>query len=73
LTFAALCFLTFDDPAASDDAPKLVGLLVLHVDDMLAAGDPSSAKYQQAENQLRETFSFRTWQDDAQVLEYCGV
>jgi hypothetical protein len=40
---------------------------------MLAAGDPSSAKYQQAENQFREMFSFRTWQDDAQVLEYCGV
>jgi len=52
------------------DFPKLVGILILHVDDMLAAADESSAIYVEAERKLEEVFNFRTWQDDKQVLEY---
>ena len=42
-------------------------------DDMLGAGDRTNARYLEAESNLKEIFNFRTWEDDSQVLEYCGV
>ena len=67
------CFMLYDETMFEGDFPKLVGILILHVDDMLAAGDESSATYVEAERKLKEVFNFRTWQEDKQVLEYCGV
>ena len=63
----------YDKNVFKGDFPKLVGILILHVDDMLAAGDESSATYVEVERKLKEVLNFRTWQDDKQVLEYCGV
>ena len=64
----------FDDSNITDgDMPKLVGLLIIHVDDILAAGDESSAVYADVEKRLKEVFNFRTWEADTQTLEYCGV
>ena len=40
---------------------------------MLAAGDESSATYVEVKHKLKEVLNFRIWQDDKQVLEYCGV
>ena len=67
-------FMLFDDSNITDgDMPKLVGLLIIHVDDILAAGDESSAVYADVEKRLKEVFNFRTWEADTQTLEYCGV
>ena len=60
-------FLLFDPDA------KLVAMLCLHVDDMLAAGDPNSKTYVDAEAALRKAFDFRTFETDDKTLEYCGV
>lgn len=48
-------------------------MICIHVDDLLGAGNHNSSKYQAAERSLRETFNFRTWDDDSKTLEYCGV
>ena len=64
------------DPCAFlmfDASSKLVGMLCLHVDDMLAAGDPLSQVYLDAEAALRKAFDFRTFETDEKSLEYCGV
>ena len=67
-------FMLFDDSNITDgDTPKLVGLLIIHVDDILAAGDETSAVYADVEKRLKEVFNFRTWEADTQTLEYCGV
>ena len=69
-------FMLFDDATSDPDQPDkscLVGALCLHVDDMLGAGDQDNARYLEAESKLKEIFNFRTWEDDSQVLEYCGV
>ena len=67
-------FMLFDDSNITDgDTPKLVGLLIIHVDDILAAGDETSAVYADVEKRLKEIFNFRTWEADTQTLEYCGV
>jgi len=67
------CCMLYDKNVFEGDFLKLVGILILHVDNMLAAGDESSATYVEAERKLKEVFNFRTWQDDKEVLEYCGV
>ena len=51
---------------------RLCGMICLHVDDMLGAGDPTSDTYNKLLNELRKTFSFREWKDGSQ-LEYCGA
>ena len=69
-------FMLFDEATPDPDQPDkscLVGALCLHVDDMLGAGDPNNARYLEAESKLKEIFNFRTWEEDTQVLEYCGV
>ena len=51
---------------------RLCGMICLHVDDMLGAGDGSSPVYQDVIKRLREMFSFREWKD-GDNLEYCGA
>ena len=54
---------------------KLDGLVVLHVDDMLGAGDEltdDNPSWRRRIAQLKSTFNFREWQN-GQDLEYCGA
>ena len=54
---------------------KLDGMIILHVDDMLGAGDTWSdgkASWKRRVTELKLTFNFREWQD-GQDLEYCGA
>ena len=51
---------------------RLCGMICLHVDDMLGAGDPNSPVYQDVINRLQQMFSFREWKD-GENLEYCGA
>ena len=51
---------------------RLCGMICLHVDDMLGAGDADSPVYQEVIKKLREMFSFREWKD-GDNLEYCGA
>ena len=51
---------------------RLCGMICLHVDDMLGAGDGNSPVYQDVIKRLREMFSFREWKD-GDNLEYCGA
>ena len=51
-------------PAHGDAVPALCGLLTLHVDDVLGAGNMESATYRVAEAALKQAFQFRTWQKD---------
>ena len=73
-------FMLFDKPnqQQGDDSlelshPRLIGLLILHVDDMLAAGDVNCPTYLEAEKLLKETFNFRSWDSDSKTIEYCGI
>ena len=51
---------------------RLCGMICLHVDDMLGAGDPNSEVYNKVLAELRKSFSFREWKDGSN-LEYCGA
>ena len=51
---------------------RLCGMICLHVDDMLGAGDADSPVYQEVIKKLQEMFSFREWKD-GDNLEYCGA
>ena len=69
----------FKDKFGSSETPSnslgehgLVGMIILHVDDMLGCGDATSMVYQGVIQELRKTFSFREWQD-GDSLEYCGA
>ena len=53
-------------------AERLCGMICLHVDDMLGAGDPNSEVYNKVLAELRKSFSFREWKDGSH-LEYCGA
>ena len=72
-------FMLFDDQTQQQasldkrDPPRLIGLLILHVDDMLAAGDNTCPRYIDAEKKLKEAFNFRSWEPDTQTIEYCGI
>ena len=50
----------------------LVGIICLHVDDLLGAGDGSSPTYQKIIHALKDTFTFREWHD-GESLSYCGA
>lgn len=60
-----------DEPSTLGNE-RLCGMICLHVDDMLGAGDPDSKVYNQVLTELRKSFSFREWKDGAN-LEYCGA
>lgn len=47
------------------------GLIALHVDDALGAGDRNCPTYAGAERRLKEAFAFRSWQEDHETMEYC--
>ena len=51
---------------------RLCGMICLHVDDMLGAGDPNSKVYNRVLTELRKSFSFRECKDGSH-LEYCGA
>ena len=61
-----------DSPSNSLGEQGLVGMIILHMDDMLGCGDSMSVVYQGVIQELRKTFSFREWQD-GDSLEYCGA
>eukprot|EP00435_Cladocopium_sp_Y103_P030130 s3673_g7.t1 len=50
----------------------LVGMICIHVDDLLAAGLEHSAVYQHVIAELKKSFSFREWKTGTD-LEYCGA
>ena len=50
----------------------LVGIICLHVDDLLGAGDGNSPTYQHVIKSLKDTFTFREWHD-GESLTYCGA
>ena len=79
------CFLIYEDPdgqvaAASEESnvtktgclgqQNLCGIVIMHVDDMLGAGNMDSKVYNQTIAELKQSFSFREWKE--QDLEYCG-
>ena len=75
------CFLIFEEDFPEIKALEsnssfgesgLVGMIGLHVDDMLGCGCQESLVYQHVIKQLKETFSFREWKD-GDSLEYCGA
>ena len=79
------CFLVYETDSSSYDADdpvhqevsslgddKLVGMVIMHVDDMLGSGCPKSPRYQEVIQHLKENFSFREWKQDLPKLEYCG-
>eukprot|EP00913_Durusdinium_trenchii_P003738 g3460.t1 len=51
---------------------RLVGMVIMHVDDLLGAGCLKSPRYQAVVEQLKSNFSFREWKEDQKILEYCG-
>ena len=50
----------------------LDGLICIHVDDLLGAGDPSSSSWKKRVVDLKRTFKFREWKDNQEALEFCG-
>ena len=65
-----------DDPVHSEvnalGDRRLVGMVIMHVDDLLGAGCLKSPRYQAVVSQLKANFSFREWKEDQKILEYCG-
>ena len=52
---------------------KLIGALILHVDDLLIAGDMKEVEFKTGINQLRKAFDFGKWQSlDNEAIVYCG-
>ena len=58
--------------AAKSD--ELIGLLILHVDDMLLCGSKSNKEFCKAVEHLRADFKFGKWDEltESQSLKYCG-
>ena len=53
------CLFTPHHDTAGQDDSYLCGMLCLHVDDMLGAGDRSCTTYLEGEKQLQQAFKFR--------------
>ena len=79
------CFLMYEgdlnpeyDATATNEnllgAHGLCGLVIMHVDDMLGCGSPTSTCYAETIAKLKNSFSFREWKtgDDGKPLTYCG-
>eukprot|EP00435_Cladocopium_sp_Y103_P040458 s157_g11.t1 len=60
------------DPSKCFGSERIVGMICIHVDDMLGGGLAESKVYQHVIAQLRQTFNFREWKDQDK-LEYCGA
>ena len=52
--------------------PPLIGMLGIHVDDILGCGNGSNEEWNKFVGQLKSAFNFRTWEQDT-GLEYCGA
>ena len=77
------CFLIYEDLSHSEDADntsstdavfgpsQMCGMVIMHVDDMLGAGCPTSERYRKTIEDLKSSFTFREWKEDDN-LEYCG-
>ena len=61
-----------DSKGAKHQHPPLIAMMGIHVDDILAAVDKSNKTYQAFEEKLKQTFSFRTWEEDKD-FDYCGA
>ena len=60
------------DPSKCLGAERIVGMVCIHVDDMLGGGLEESKVYQHVVSQFRQIFNFREWKDQDE-LEYCGA
>ena len=72
-----ICETDFPDIAATDPsrclgAKRIVGMVCVHVDDILGGGLEDSLVYQHVVKQLRTILNFREWKDQDE-LEYCGA
>ena len=61
-----------DDNGNTVRQPPLLGLFGLHVDDILGCGNMDNASFQKFIKQMKQTFTFRTWEQDSDI-EYCGA
>ena len=57
---------------------RLCGLVCIHVDDLLGAGNSESVVYQRVVKELKQAFNFREWKEstgdgEKSKLEYCGA
>ena len=57
---------------------RLCGLVCIHVDDLLGAGNVESKTYQRVVGELKQAFNFREWKEPTadettSKLEYCGA
>ena len=56
---------------------RLCGLVCIHVDDLLGAGNTESVVYNRVVDELKKTFNFREWKEskdqETSKLEYCGA
>ena len=61
-----------DDNGNTVRQPPLLGLFGLHVDDVLGCGNMDNASFQKFVSQMKQTFTFRTWEQESDI-EYCGA
>ena len=69
------CFLLVDPQCSADQqSSSLLGLLIIHVDDVLLTGDTSNKVYQAAVERLKRDFQFGKWETLSKdhPLKYCG-
>ena len=52
----------------------LIGMLIIHVDDILMTGDEKSEKYKNARKHMKQNFNFGKWEElsEQNSLKYCG-
>jgi len=81
------CFLIYEEdfedgkenPTAENvlGPQRLCGMVCVHVDDLLGAGNAASVVYQRVVQELQKTFNFREWKESNEQqgskLEYCGA
>ena len=81
------CFLIYEDDFDEGKAnptventlgpQRLCGMVCIHVDDLLGAGNVDSVVYQRVVQELKKTFNFREWKEsneqETSKLEYCGA
>ena len=61
-----------DSKGAQHRHPPLTTLMGIHVDDIIAAVDKTNKTYQTFEQKLKQSFTFRTWEEDKD-FDYCGA
>ena len=61
-----------DSKGAQHRQPPLIAVMGIHVDDIIAAVNKTNKTYQTFEQKLKQTFTFRTWEEDKD-FDYCGA